>query len=339
MLLGEDLWRGIRSHAARSKSLVAIVSYLGRHPREILRWPKRSTVICDLSRDTVARGASSARGARELHAKGIRLYSVRNLHAKIYIFDKCAIVASANLSENSARLVEAGVLISDDRELATLREYARQLEATAHPHNDDALLASLAKLEPRRLIVSLGTRPPRARVAPVPFFETDPVWIWTALWDKEETAAELAAKKTRGTELAKHEGLKNDAVQWLNALSRRAKDVIEPYHHVVFWWPKRGRATKAIYGWLEGPWQSIGGVDLGARFGKRRYCLAGIERGSKIIPIGRRNIGALARILGMRVPHDPTELWRTLDKRKTPLRLTADKIRRLSAFLKDRPRP
>lgn len=104
-------------------------------------------MICDLSRETVARGASSARGGRELHAKGVGLYSVRGLHAKVYIFDKSAIVGSANLSETSTRLVEAGVLITDIAAVRGLRVFAERLRARALPLNSDDVLNQLSKRE------------------------------------------------------------------------------------------------------------------------------------------------------------------------------------------------
>jgi hypothetical protein len=183
ILVGSSLWREIRGRASKSKTLLAVVSYLGRHPGTLLRWPKNSTVICDLSRDTVRRGASSARGARELHAKTVGLWSVRALHAKIYIFDKSAIVSSANLSEASTRLVEAGVLITNAESLKRLRSHAKQLQASALPMNDDVVLAELVKLEPKRPAVKIVGRALASGRTRMPFFDNDPVWLTTGTLD------------------------------------------------------------------------------------------------------------------------------------------------------------
>ena len=198
ILVEDGLWKEIRKRAAKSKRLTAVVGYLGRHPGSVLKWPKSSEVICDLSKDCVSRGASSARGARELLKKGVPIHSIKRLHAKIYIFDSSAIVCSANLSESSSNLREAGVVISDPGEVKELRAYARRLKTEASRIDDDAYLKELAKLEPKHKPAPKGAVPPLKKSSSVPFFDNDPVWIQTCSVDDGGTKEEKKKKAQGG---------------------------------------------------------------------------------------------------------------------------------------------
>jgi hypothetical protein len=293
-------------------------------------------VICDLSRDTVGRGASSARGARELHAKGIRLWSVRDLHAKIYIFDKSAIVASANLSENSARLIEAGVLITEASAVERLRAYARHLQKGALPMNSDAILDELIKLEPKRFPQKAAVRSKTVGAASLPFFDNDQVWLTTAILDEGETKAEQKEKTRYARSIAAEHDVKPTSIGWMNEVSKRMKDALEPYHYILYWWPTRPRATKATYGWLEGPWQSIGGLDLGRAFAHRRYCVPQVKRRCRVIALDKKAVADLARVLGRKPPRDPMKLWNSINAKELPIRLSPAMIQRLAKFLRDR---
>jgi hypothetical protein len=332
-LVGDDLWLEIRARAGRSRRLIAVVGYLGRHPAAVLKWPKHSTVICDLSRDVVARGTSSARGARELLSKKVGIFSLRRLHAKIYIFDTSAIVCSANLSESSAQLVEAGILVSDPECLRELLAFANRLRDKALPIHDDKFLRALGKIEPRRVGAvthpSGGTKARRA----VPFFENDSVSLVTCELDEDETRDELREKKRRATGLASEHGLsKAGVVDWLNA-SRKTMRALDEYHYVLFWWKPSERASKAKYGRLDGPWQSLGGIDLGKRYGDRRYCVPLVKRKCRSILLDQARMEVLAKVLGLKkIPKEPLDLWNNFNPRTN--KLGEEATRRLSSFLR-----
>jgi len=72
------------------------------------------TLVVDASDEAIASGKTGAFAIEALFEQGITLFSLANLHAKIYVFDSCAIVGSPNLSRNSqGKLHEAAVLSSD----------------------------------------------------------------------------------------------------------------------------------------------------------------------------------------------------------------------------------
>src|SRR5437867_3749492 len=94
-LADDQLWRELRRQAARAKTLTALVAYVGQRPERLLRWPRKSILVADLSERTVSQGASSAKGALRLRlVKKIRVYHADGLHAKVYLFDRTAVVCS-----------------------------------------------------------------------------------------------------------------------------------------------------------------------------------------------------------------------------------------------------
>lgn len=109
LLHGKALWSEIQKLARRSRSLIAAVGFVGKRPDRLLRWRRNSVLIADLSEARVREGSSSARGALRLLRKGVRVFSLTGLHAKVFLFDRHAVVGSMNLSEDSQeRLEEAG---------------------------------------------------------------------------------------------------------------------------------------------------------------------------------------------------------------------------------------
>jgi hypothetical protein len=159
----------------------------------------------------------------------------------MYIFDTIAIVASANLSENSADLLEAGVLVTDPLTVRRLRTYARRLQNSdsALPMNDDAVLAELAKLEPKRSKLRSAPRSQRPRGPRIPFFDNDSVWLSTMVWDEAESASERKAKSSRSKDLASELGVESGKIQWMNEVGKATKNAVRPYDWMFFWWPTR----------------------------------------------------------------------------------------------------
>ena len=308
ILVGPELWRELKRRAARSRSLLAAVGYVGRHPRGLFRWPKQSVVVADLSERAVRTGASSARGALSLANKGVGVYRLPRLHAKVYLFDRSAIVCSANLSRESAdALVEAGVVVTNRTEITGLRRNLLRLLRSS-VLLDKKLLTSLMKFEPRHRIIRIG----RVRKGAPVFTDGRPVWMITCVADDEESTAERAEKTRKGKQLANDRLLPGTReVKWLNSSGVDVRRKVGESDWVFFWW-EPGRRAK--HGWLEGPCEALGVVDLGKRFRDRRYCLALVSRGSLGRTVASREVRPLMASLGMRVPKIREAAWYKADK-------------------------
>lgn len=183
LVCGEDLWEEIRTLARQSRSLLAAVAFVGRNPDKLFRWPRGASLIADLSEARVREGTSSARGALKLVRRVVSVYSYPDLHAKVLVFDRRAVVGSMNLSgESQDRLEEAAVVLSGHEEVASVQRYVRSLLNGADNLSEE-VLRELARKEPRRA-VARPARPRRREAAALP----DRVWLLPTGLDRDESS-------------------------------------------------------------------------------------------------------------------------------------------------------
>jgi hypothetical protein len=115
------LWGIIAELSAKTKSgRAAAVAYLTSE--ESVRFAQNDVLIVDASDDAIASGATSAKLLGQLFKRGVSLYSVPGLHAKVFLLGDTAVVGSANLSTHSRRLIEAAV-VSDRPEVVAGAAY------------------------------------------------------------------------------------------------------------------------------------------------------------------------------------------------------------------------
>lgn len=102
------IWKVIERIAMKAARRSAAVAYLTseRH----VRFETGDLLIVDASDAVIAGGGTSATILDRLHRRGVRLYSIAGLHAKVYLFDTAAVIGSANLSVNSSSLIEVAVV-------------------------------------------------------------------------------------------------------------------------------------------------------------------------------------------------------------------------------------
>jgi hypothetical protein len=84
--------------------------------------------VVDASEASVKAGRTCPAELLKLARSGVRIYSVPNLHAKIYVLDRFIYVGSANASDNSANsLVEAMLATDDRRAVAGARRFVQNM--------------------------------------------------------------------------------------------------------------------------------------------------------------------------------------------------------------------
>lgn len=128
---GAEVWKTIlsASRAARGRRYVA-TPYLTEGMGKALGLQKGDVLICALNPGNAKRGATDPREAAKLQQRGVRLYSSDNLHAKIYLLGRKAIVGSANLTRNSRdELDEAATLLRDPADVRAVKAW---FEARLH---------------------------------------------------------------------------------------------------------------------------------------------------------------------------------------------------------------
>jgi hypothetical protein len=129
-LISEGIWSRLKAAAAGSHRPAAVaVAYFGKGASKLLPLPKGSRLVVDASEAAVKSGQTCPAELKALmQKKGVRVYSVANLHAKVFVLGSTAFVGSANVSRHSKdTLVEAVVATTDAKAVAATRQFVRDL--------------------------------------------------------------------------------------------------------------------------------------------------------------------------------------------------------------------
>jgi hypothetical protein len=125
----EGLWQEITRSAKKSKkpSRVA-VAYFAEGASRLLPLAQNSRLVVDASDGAVSSGQTCPFDLDKLMKRGVSIYSVQNLHAKVYVFDRVAYVGSANASNRSAtQLVEVAVRTFDPKIIKSANKFIQSL--------------------------------------------------------------------------------------------------------------------------------------------------------------------------------------------------------------------
>lgn len=146
-------WPAIRRDLDRHnrRSVVAAVAYIGRDAPRVMPLRSGDVLVCDASDAAVKGRLTSVAALKSFRRRGVLLFSVEGLHAKVIASATTAWVGSANASDNSENeLVEAAVRVTGNQAKAVYR-WANSLAAEDCEINSAELnrLAGL-KLSPLR---------------------------------------------------------------------------------------------------------------------------------------------------------------------------------------------
>lgn len=118
-LVTTDVWTEISKAASNSKIPAHVaVAYFGQQGHKLLPLLKGSSLVVDASIISVAQGSTCPAALEQLRRKGVDIYSTQYLHAKVFAFDRVAVVGSANVSQHSAStLIEALLKVETKQEI------------------------------------------------------------------------------------------------------------------------------------------------------------------------------------------------------------------------------
>lgn len=156
VLLHRDIWPSAKRFKGRGQTMAAIAYVNADH----LGLRAGDTLICDASRERIETAATSALVLAGLHKKGVRLFHLPGLHAKIVLLPRGVLIGSANMTENSLKLSEAAVLSDDGELISQVEAYFRGLLEHARLEKIDRPF--LARILALKVIVRGGTGGGRA---------------------------------------------------------------------------------------------------------------------------------------------------------------------------------
>ena len=155
-LLTDNVWKAVRPIARSCERRVAALAYVSA-PKH-LSFKAGDTLVCDATDTAVSCGETSATLLAGLSKKGVHLYSLPGLHAKVVVMGTRALIGSANLSDSSAsRLREAALLTTRATVVSQAKAFVHLVknQATAI---DAKFLARISKI---RVVRRPGVRAPR----------------------------------------------------------------------------------------------------------------------------------------------------------------------------------
>lgn len=294
LVSGEALWVELRKAARKSRTLAAAVAFVGRNARSVLKWPSGTRLVTALTEDRVKRGATSAKGVKQLVGDGVSVRVHPDLHAKVYVFDRVAFVGSANASESSTRLEEAAVILTKPAEVRAARAFVANLWRGASAV-DQRLLSHLAKLEPKWVGVPVGgkkTRPVQQRKRRPVFLDGRTIWI-SAVEPIDVPSSVDRIRDAHATKLVGRDEVSNvSEVDWVTS-ARRAYRRIPEQDWIFYWWKPTSRSPR---GRLDGPHRCLGGVDLGRRAGGHRYSIPDAPIAASSFALDANGVKLLARL-------------------------------------------
>lgn len=126
---GSDLWAEMVKVGKRRGSKRIAIAYYSADSH--LRFGNGDVIIVDASLKAIKTRQTSPNVLWAAARRGARVYSHPSLHAKIILTSDCAIVGSANLSSTSRGLREAGVFVTDQRQLSHIGHYLDWLQKEA----------------------------------------------------------------------------------------------------------------------------------------------------------------------------------------------------------------
>jgi len=87
-----------------------------------------SRLVVDASEHTVEAGLTCPKELLKLQKRGVNIYSVPNLHAKVFVLGSAAFIGSTNVSDSSAcRLLEALLMTTEKSAVDGARQFVRDL--------------------------------------------------------------------------------------------------------------------------------------------------------------------------------------------------------------------
>ena len=213
-LVTADPWRPITAMARKAarQSQVA-VAYFGSAGSSMLPLQRGSTLVVDMSPNTVKRGLTKPSEVLKLIRRGVDVHSVENLHAKVFVFGNWVVLGSTNVSGNSARLLlEAAVSTADPQLVKSCKAFVLGLRGELVTPEQAKKLQKLYRPPKFGLRPIAGVKPPKSEPRHAP------LWIVPLShipWDPEDTQAEADGMAAARRKLGSKRAFKIEDFVWI----------------------------------------------------------------------------------------------------------------------------
>ena len=186
-LLTTDVWTRIKLISKCGGKKYVAAPFLGAGARKQLALSRGDVLIVRFDEPTVKSGATDPREIIHYLKKGVSVHSVENLHAKVFVFGRTALIGSTNISQSSEHtLVEAAVETTDPSVVQSARTFVKSLRGdTIEPQFAERMLKLYKVPHPPRKPPS-QSKPKQSVLWAVPLVQST--------WDEEDYRQEAFAK-------------------------------------------------------------------------------------------------------------------------------------------------
>lgn len=127
-LSNETLWQTLSAKLKAARHVDAAFAYFGSGGAKLLPLKRGSRLVVNMSLASLRAGATNPHEIEKLIRKGVQVFSRRNLHAKMMVIDRAAIIGSANISGHARHtLDEAAVLTTDQATVRRAKDFIERL--------------------------------------------------------------------------------------------------------------------------------------------------------------------------------------------------------------------
>ena len=127
VFITQNIWPQMTNavRSSRRRCIVA-VAYFGAGASRLLPLPRNSRLVVDASERAVSSGQTCPADLIKLVKRGVAVYTVPNLHAKVFVLGRAVYIGSANVSTRSAsQLIEAVVRTTDPNAVRDARNFVQ----------------------------------------------------------------------------------------------------------------------------------------------------------------------------------------------------------------------
>lgn len=127
VFITQHIWPQLTKAVRGSRQSCAVaVAYFGKGAGTLLPLTEGSSLVVDASERAVASGQTCPTDLAKLVKRGVKVYSVPNLHAKVFVLGGAAYIGSTNVSNRSAsQLVEAVIRTTEPGAVRAARKFVR----------------------------------------------------------------------------------------------------------------------------------------------------------------------------------------------------------------------
>lgn len=148
IILTANIWRQVAARANAAKRRTAAVAYVSS--AKYLKLRRGDVLVCDASNRAITAGETSARVLQSLVQLGVEVRCGPDLHAKVAVFGRFALIGSCNLSASSEEDLTELALLTDRKQVVAQATAFIHYLREASEEIGDAFLQRILRLKVRR---------------------------------------------------------------------------------------------------------------------------------------------------------------------------------------------